>query len=242
MPINVIETYNLTASYNQTDVIRDVSVSIKEGDFIGLVGPNGAGKTTFIKVILGLIPRRSGSVRLFGFDLKDFKDWHKIGYLPQRMTMTVPHFPCTVKEVISLGFASKKIQKEKIERVLSLLDISDIRNRLIGDLSGGQQQKVFIARALVNDPSLLILDEPTSAVDPESREHFYNIVKELNKNNNATILLITHDTGVIGKYANKLMYLDKEVIFYGTFDEFCKSTKMTEFFGDASQHIICHKH
>ncbi|MCX8026829.1 MAG: metal ABC transporter ATP-binding protein [Thermodesulfovibrionales bacterium] len=242
MPLNVIETYNLTATYNHIDVIKDITVSITEGDFIGLVGPNGAGKTTLIKVILGLIPKSSGTVRLFGVELQDFQDWHKIGYLPQRMTMAVPYFPCTVREVISLGLTSKNGHKERIDFVLKMLDITDISNNLIGHLSGGQQQKVFIARALVNDPSLLILDEPTSAVDPESREHFYNIIRALNKNHNTTIVLITHDTGSIGKYASKLLYLDKEVIFFGTFDEFCQSTRMTEFFGNASQHIICHKH
>lgn len=241
MPKEIIQTQNLTATYNHVEIIKGIDISINEGDFIGLVGPNGAGKTTFIKSILGLIPISSGTVKLFGVELQRFYQWDKIGYLPQRMAMTMPHFPCTAREIIALNLITRQ-KKEKIDEILNLFDINDIGNELIGNLSGGQQQKVFIARALVNEPSLLILDEPTSAVDPESRENFFAILRDLNHNRKTTIILITHDTGTIGKYANKLIYLDKRVLFYGTFEEFCKSEKMTELFGNASQHIICHKH
>lgn len=242
MSVEVVQTQNLTSTYNHIEVIKGIDLSVYEGDFVGLVGPNGAGKTTLIKTILGLLPKTCGVIKLFGIELHKFTQWYKIGYLPQRMTPAIPHFPCTVSELISLGLINEKINKYKIDEVLSLFDLRDISNELIGNLSGGQQQKVFIARAIVNEPSLLILDEPTSAVDPESRENFYGILKNLNKTKKTTIILITHDTGTIGKHANKLLYLDKRVLFYGTFEEFCKSEKMTELFGTSSQHIICHKH
>ncbi|MBI5212087.1 MAG: ATP-binding cassette domain-containing protein, partial [Nitrospirae bacterium] len=110
------------------------------------------------------------------------------------------------------------------------------------ELSGGQQQRVIIARAVINEPELLILDEPTTAVDPETREKFFAVIDVLNKNKNTTVMLITHDTGSAGRYASKLLYFDRRVVFYGTFKDFCESTNMAEYFGTGSQHLICHRH
>ena len=125
---------------------------------------------------------------------------------------------------------------------MKLLNIEDLKNKKIGDLSGGQQQRVLLARALVSNPKLLILDEPTSALDPKIRNEFYELLKELNETLKVTIVLISHDIGTIGKYASRLIYLDKTLVFDGTFDEFCHSTDMTEYFGYFSQHQICWRH
>ena len=141
--------------------------------------------------------------------------------------------------------SNKDTVKDKshyVKRVLSLMEIENIKNVFIGKLSGGQQQRVLIARALVNNPKLIILDEPTTALDPEMRDRFFSILSDLNKNENVTILLITHDIGNIGQYASKLMYLDKRLIFYGNFGDFCSSNEMTTYFGTFSQHLICHQH
>jgi zinc transport system ATP-binding protein len=113
---------------------------------------------------------------------------------------------------------------------------------LIGDLSGGQQQRVLAARALVNEPELLILDEPTTAFDPETRENFFRTLQELNHNKKVTVILVTHDIGSIGKFASKLLYLDKRIIFYGSFEDFCSSADMGSYFGEFAQHLICHRH
>jgi zinc transport system ATP-binding protein len=125
---------------------------------------------------------------------------------------------------------------------LELVDIIDIKTELIGELSGGQQQRVLIAKALVSEPELLILDEPTTALDPEAREKFFGTLKDLNENRKVTIIIITHDIGTIGKYASRLLYLDKRLIFYGGFDDFCTSSEMANYFGEYSQHVICHRH
>ncbi len=236
---------HLWASHNFIEAIRDVTFTVSSKDFVGLVGPNGSGKTTLIKTILGLLPPLKGNVALFGQDLSVFREWHRIGYLPQRISMFNPYFPCTVKEVLSIAIPptiKRHAREAMIEQSLSLLDIKGLRNRLIGELSGGQQQRVFIARAIINKPDLLILDEPTAAIDPETRDNFYRLLKDLNLGKGVTIILVTHDTGTIGRYANKLLYLDKEVVFYGTFDEFCQSEYMSKVFGYTAQHIICHKH
>ena len=123
-----------------------------------------------------------------------------------------------------------------------MTDVADIRDEMIGELSGGQQQRVLLARAVINRPELLILDEPTTALDPEAREKFFQTIMGLNQTRNMTIILITHDIASIGKYAFKLLYLDKQIIFYGSFEDFCVSEKMTNYFGEFTQHLICHRH
>jgi zinc transport system ATP-binding protein len=155
-----------------------------------------------------------------------------------------------VKEVVSMGLLSTKRFPKRmrspdnvaVEKALACMDILDLKSSLIYELSGGQQQRVFIARTIVNEPQLLILDEPTAAVDPETREKFFDLLRNLNDQKKTTIILVTHDMGSIGKYASKMLYLDKKAIFYGTFEEFCRSTDMTSLFGSFSQHLICHKH
>ncbi len=250
MSIEIISVKNLRFRYNSLDVLSEISFSLKTGDYIGLVGPNGSGKTTLLKVILGLVRPDEGEVRLFGQNSTDFTQWQRIGYLPQKPAALNPYFPVTVGEIIALGLLSRKKYPRHMNRldeaaicsVLDLLDIRDIRDRLIGELSGGQQQRVFLARAIVNDPDLLILDEPSTALDPETRERFFALMGSLNKEKNMAIIIVTHDTGNIGRFASKLLYLDKKLLFFGSFEDFCGSTEITRLFGEFSQHVICHRH
>jgi len=248
--MTIVTVENLSFRYNSMEVLSDVSFEVNTGDYIGLVGPNGSGKTTAIKVILGLIKQTKGLVSLFGTKANDFRDWQKIGYLPQKLTHFNPHFPATVREIVSSGLFStkrfpKRIQRSdeaSIDEAMQQTDVADIRHKLIGELSGGQQQRVLLARAIVNRPELLILDEPTTALDPEAREKFFHTLIGLNRTRNVTIILVTHDIASIGKYASKLLNLDKQIIFYGSFQDFCVSQKMTNYFGEFTQHLICHRH
>jgi zinc transport system ATP-binding protein len=247
--MNILSVEGLSFRYNSLEILSDISFSVNSGDYIGLVGPNGSGKTTLIKVALGLFKPDKGTVSLFGVNPLTFKDRHRIGYLPQR-TLFNPYFPATVKEIISLGLFSKKKAMGKTDKsedtiigeAITLMDLVDIKDTLIGELSGGQQQRVLVARAIVNEPDLLILDEPTTALDPETREIFFHTLQKLNKSKNTTIILVTHDMGSIGKYASKLLYLDKSIIFYGSFENFCSSRDMGSYFGEFAQHLICHRH
>lgn len=250
MPVDILSVKNLFFRYNGLDVLSDISFSLTAGDYVGLVGPNGSGKTTLLKVLLGFVRPERGEVRLFGRDPVGFNEWQRIGYLPQKPAALSPYFPATVKEIIALGLLSRKrfpkymnrSDQGKIVRVLDLLDIGDIKDRLIGELSGGQQQRVLLARAIVNDPDFLILDEPSTALDPETRERFFSLMGDLNRQRGVTIIIVTHDTGNIGRYASKLLYLDKRLFFYGSFADFCASSEVTRIFGEFSQHIICHRH
>jgi zinc transport system ATP-binding protein len=246
----VLETRGLTVSYNGNPVLNKVSVPVAAGDYIGLVGPNGAGKTTFIRAVLGLVSPLSGSIELFGKPLAAFSDWSRVGYLPQRQSFINPLFPATVREVVGHGLLSCKTWPRRISSgdmlrirdTLVMLDIADLKDELVATLSGGQQQRVLLARALVSSPDLLVLDEPSTALDPQIRESFYDLIHGLNVDRAMTIILITHDTSTIGRYANKLLYLDKRVVFYGSFKEFCTSEDMGEYFGGFTQHLICHQH
>ena len=253
MPVTgekIVSVEDLCFSYGQIEVLHNVRFEVEKGDYIALAGPNGAGKTTLIKLLLGLLPKRFGKARLFGLDIENFDSWAEVGYLPQRVNVFNPLFPATVREVVALGLLSKKRFPKKftaedevsIGGALELLDIGGLKDKLVSDLSGGQQQRVFLARALVSGPKLLIMDEPTTALDPVSRENFFSIISRLNRENGLTIILITHDTSQMGSYAGKLLYLDKTVVFYGRFSDFCHSQEMTKYFGPYSQHLICHQH
>jgi zinc transport system ATP-binding protein len=248
--MKILSVQELFFRYHETDIICDISFNVDKGDYIGLVGPNGSGKTTLIRIILGMLKPYRGKIQIFGRDNDEFTDRNKIGYLPQKLTNLNPRFPATVREVVSLGLLSGKpfpkylnsSDEVAIDNALDSLDIRNIKHDFIADLSGGQLQRVLAARAIVNNPEFLIMDEPTTALDPEMRERFFLLLSELNKNRSVTIIMVTHDIGTIGKYASKLLYIDKKVVFYGSFSDFCMSKEITNFFGESAQHIICHRH
>ncbi len=241
MPVNIISTEKLSFCYNGIEVLQNISFAVQKGDYLGVAGPNGSGKSTLIKNILGILQPAQGNIHLFGQPLADFRKWNKIGYLPQRLAVLNTHFPGTVREIVQLG-VERRGNFPGIKQVLQTMDIEHLSSRLIGELSYGEQQRTMLARALAGNPELLILDEPTTALDPQTRDNFYRLTQELNRHQGTTIILITHDTGVLGNYARHLLYLDKKVIFSGTFEDFCNSPDMAGFFGMASQHIICHQH
>ena len=238
--MNIISVDNLTFCYNGLEVISDISFTVKKGDYLGIAGPNGSGKSTLIKNILGILQPQKGFVHIFDQPLISFNQWNRIGYLPQRINALNQHFPGTVEEIVQLG--TKKRNTIELKRTLEMMGIAHLAARLIGELSYGEQQRTMLARTLINQPDLLIFDEPTTALDPETREIFYSLTDEMNRANGTTIILITHDTGGIGQYARNLLYLDKKIIFCGTFEDFCASPAMTGFFGLDSQHLICHQH
>ncbi len=250
MPGEIVSTELLACSYREGRVLEDISFRVERGDYVGIVGPNGSGKSTLVKALLGLVSICNGSASLFGMDLSSFSDWQRVGYLPQSLHLVNPVFPATVHETVGLGLLSRKrfpkslnrLDKEKIDATLEELGAYGLKRNLIGELSGGQLQRVLLARANVNDTELLILDEPTAARDPGTRERFYPMISDINRNRGVTVLLVTHDSGAIGQHASKMLYLDKKILFFGSFDEFCLSPDMSSLFGEHSQHLMCHRH
>ncbi|WP_010243927.1 metal ABC transporter ATP-binding protein [Acetivibrio cellulolyticus] len=243
---SILKVEKLSMRYGKTEVLTDINFDVEEGDYIGVVGPNGSGKTTLMKGLLGLLPPGSGKIEYN----KSILGSSFPGYLPQKTVSNDKLFPAKVKEIVSLGLLANKRyprfissgDNERIMAVLEKLKISELKDRKIGNLSGGQQQRVLLARALVNNPKMLILDEPTSALDPQIREELYEIIRTLNAEDKVTVLLVSHDVGSIGKYTKKMLYLDRRMVFFGSYAEFCKSKDMTEYFGFFAQHHFCWRH
>lgn len=220
--MNVFQVKHLNVSYHKDRVLEDISFDVLKKDFLAIFGQNGSGKSTLIKALLGLLPLESGDIKAFGKKL-DSNIKGKIGYLPQKTQFADSKFPATAYEVIASGILTKKKKPKKvndsdkkiIDRYLELLGIEDVKYRQIGNLSGGQQQRVLLARAMVSSPSILVLDEPTASLDPESRKRFYELLKKLNEKEDITILIISHDSIDIINYVNKVLCLDKNLIYFG---------------------------
>ncbi len=244
----LIDVKDISFSYGPVKVLQDVTFPIQRGDFLAIIGPNGSGKTTLIKIILGLLKPSKGKVRILGRPAEEFDDWRKIGYVPQKATHIDPFFPASTKEVVAMEFlAGKKLprltkRKEELclEKALKQVGMEHFKNWRIGSLSGGQQQRVFIARAIVNDPHILFLDEPTTGVDSETQEHFYDMLDTLNKKEGITIVLITHDTGIVNKHVSQVACLNQQLVYHGTHEEFCRAGSFKDML--AGHHLISHRH
>ncbi len=182
---------NLTFGYDYRTVLKDISFKLNSGDFLAISGNNGSGKSTLIKCILGINKVPAKKIFLDDMDITEFKNFKSIGYVPQKFDDFNYEFPITVNEILQVSRFNKINEDEKLE-LLDKVGILRLQNENINNLSGGQLQRVFIVRSLMNNPKLLILDEPTAGVDKENVESFYKTINELNKEG-ITIMLITHN-------------------------------------------------
>lgn len=215
-----IEIKNLKFGYNENQILKNVNLSLDEGDFAVISGKNGSGKSTLIKLILGELKKDKGIIKLFGIDMEDFKNFDKIGYVPQVNEAIKVAFPVSAREYVGLNLYKEfsifntitKKSKSKVENTFSTLKIKDLIDRPFNKLSGGQAQRVMIARALVNNPDILILDEPTVGIDQKSKENFLDLLVHLNTHHNISILMITHEMDILGDYVDKVYKLKDGVI------------------------------
>jgi zinc transport system ATP-binding protein len=229
---NILEIQDVSFSYGDSEVLKNINLAIHKGDYIGLVGGNGTGKTTLLKIILGLLKPDSGNIKLFGQDSKSFKDWSKIGYVPQKVTNFDVNFPATVEEVVlmgrfgRLGLFHKTTDHDlkKVDEALEHVDMLDHKHKIIGDLSGGQQQRVFIARALAGEPEIIFLDEPTVGVEKDIRDEFYALLRKLNRELNLTVVLVTHDIESVAHEAMHIACIDRTLVFHNSVDQFFKES------------------
>ncbi|MEO6457214.1 MAG: metal ABC transporter ATP-binding protein [Chloroflexia bacterium] len=220
----VLGVENVSFAYEDGAMVLDnLTLQIAAGEFVALVGPNGAGKSTLLKIMLGLLRPQQGRVFLFGQDQRRFKDWWRIGYVPQKLEQSNPHFPATVEEIVMLGRAAKigvfrwprQEDRVAVSRALELAGIENLRYRMIGLLSGGQQQRVNIARALAAEPDLLMLDEPTAGVDAESQARFYGLLHNLNKELGVALVFVSHDIGPLRHMLDTVACIDRSLCYYG---------------------------
>jgi zinc transport system ATP-binding protein len=243
----VIDVEDVTFAYGERPVLEDVTLTVEEGEFLGLVGPNGSGKTTLLELMIGLRRPDSGSVTLFGSPAHTSEDGDRVGYVPQDVTAAKSEMPVTVREVVRMGRYPHRLfsrftdgDHRSVEAALDRVGITDLANRRVGRLSGGQRQRVFIARALAADADLLALDEPTVGVDAESREAFYELLHELN-DDGMTIILIEHDIGIVTTHASDIACLNRELFFHGDPEAFTETDALAEAYG-SGQHVIHHDH
>jgi zinc transport system ATP-binding protein len=214
----IVSIRHLWAGYDHQAVLEDVSLSVKELDFIGIVGPNGGGKTTLFKVLLGLIPPMQGEVRIMGRSVEEGR--RHIGHVPQLMTFD-RDFPISVWDVARMGRLGRRglLQRytseddEVVAESLRRVGMLQLRERPIGDLSGGQQQRVYIARALATEPKILLLDEPMANVDPRVSTNIYDLLSGLNEE--ITIMLASHDIGAISTYVETVGCLNRRLFYHG---------------------------
>jgi len=230
---------------NGSDIILDnVSFKIKKGDFLGIIGPNGAGKTTLFKCMLGLNKNFSGTIRIFNKDVKkEYKKiYKKIGYIPQSNNFD-PQFPATVKEIIELGtIEKKKLNKDTLKEIVEFTGIAEYLDKRIGDLSGGQQQRVMITKALINEPELLILDEPGTAIDINILKLFYKLLIKLNQEKKITIIWSSHDLDAVNLLSNRVACIYKKLLFHGGSKEFFSDENNIKKFTESAMHIHIKSH
>jgi len=206
----VIEIEDLYFSYDgKVSVLENVNLKIERGEFVGVVGPNGAGKTTLFRIILGFLKPTRGKVRLFGQDINSFREWHRIGYVPQRLSVE-QSFPATVEELLRTVTT-----EERMREIASYLHIDLFIGRQFMKLSGGQQQLVLLGMALASDPEVLLLDEPTAGLDLHSQAHIMEILKDLSANEGKTIVMISHDIGLVVKNVDRVVCLSRYVCYSG---------------------------
>ena len=212
-----LDVRELCVNLGSQRVLSDVSFRVAPGEFVGIAGPNGGGKSTLLRAILGLTPTCCGDVRLFGETLREFQAHRGVGYLPQNAAHVEQAFPATAREVVAMGLTGsrrwpwqrRKAQPSAVADALRATGVVDLARRRIGEMSGGQRQRVLLAKALVASPDLLILDEPTTGVDPAARDSFAHLLTELNHERGMTILLVSHDADMLHHVATRLLVIDR---------------------------------
>ena len=241
----IVEVRDLSVKYpNGVTALENINLDVNEKDLLALIGPNGAGKSTLLKVILGLTKPTCGSVKLFGSaDLG--KNLKYVGYVPQSAQAKDANPPFNVYETVMLGrtpvaglfHGVGAKDRQIVEETLKLFGIYELKDRKIGQLSGGQSQRVFLAKAMVAQPKLLLLDEPTSGVDTPSKREFYSILERLNEERGVAVVLSSHDIGVITKIANRVLCINRSQFFCGLNQDFAADKEIHKMYNHSVELI-----
>lgn len=263
--MNVLDVEKVSVGHNGILAISNISFYVGEGDLLGIVGPNGAGKTTLFRAILSL-QAYHGKIKLFGYEGNQYSDLlPMVGYVPQRVSFE-QNFPATVYDVVEMGLLPKKklrkgsdlIQEhgchwnrifgesvrdsEKIEKAMEIVGMDHLRERRISELSGGEQQRTFIASALVKEPVLLILDEPVTGVDMEVQNKFYSVLRKINRENRVSIVWASHDLTAISDHATKVACMNRDMFFHGEKEEFFSNKDLMKTYSESAMQMHMHNH
>ncbi len=239
MNVNDVEFSHVSVRYGPHQALEDVCFSIPAGSFWGVIGANGSGKSTLIKTILGLVTPYEGSVMTLGRTPSRLREQRsRIGYVPQYAELDFG-FPIQVIDVVAMGLYGKigllhRVKKQHRDLALQALEkveLQDFACRQIAELSGGQRQRVLIARALVVDPQLLIFDEPTAALDHSSAEGLYEWLHALHASRGNTIILVSHDIGVVSRYVDTVACLNRKLVAHGRPADVLNTTSLETMYG-----------
>jgi zinc transport system ATP-binding protein len=236
--MTAVEFKDVTISRDDLVVLEEVSARIEEGVFLGLIGPNGGGKTTFLKAILGLIQPDRGTVRVYGKHPEQARRRGFVGYVPQNALVDFD-FPVSAFDVVMMGRYPKvglfhrpgKGDRERVMERLEQVGMAELRDRPIGRLSGGQQQRVFIARALVSDPRILLLDEPLTGIDTRTQKAFYELLKTLGRSLSLTVIMASHDIGVIPHQTDEVACVNRRLHLHGKPSEVLTADGLKKVYG-----------
>ncbi|ABK61677.1 MULTISPECIES: metal ABC transporter ATP-binding protein [Clostridium] len=216
---NIIEINDVDVYYEDVSALSNINLKVEQNEFLAILGPNGGGKSTLLKLILGFRQPTCGDIKILGKSPK--KSRSLVGYVPQ-FTKFDKKFPISVEEVVLMGRLGGRIKPfhkfndedhKKVEDIMKKLNIYQFKDRQIGQLSGGQMQRVLIARALLIEPKILLLDEPTASLDAATKIQIYELLKELSSE--MTIVIVTHDVNIISTYATKIACIDNKLYYYG---------------------------
>ena len=236
----IVDIENLSVDYSGINALEEISFGIDDGDFLGIIGPNGAGKSTLFRCMLGLHTQYDGTIKFFDQNIKDSKKYlSQIGYVPQKPVVD-KNFPATIREIVSMS--QKSNDSKKVDEALQKVWMHELADRRIGDLSIGQQQRVFIAKALVNSPKILILDEPVIGLDVYNQDLFFQILSELNSKEKISIIWSSHDLDAVERLANKVACLNKTLFFHGISQEFFSDDEMLKKYSETSMQMHMHHH
>lgn len=248
----VIEWDDVTFAYGEVVAVEDVSLTIHAGELAAILGPNGSGKSTLIRLALGLLRPTSGAVRLFGRDSVDFTDWDRVGYMPQVVAGTWRDFPITVAEAVAHGAYRgiaplaifRRSDRPEVVEALEAVGMTGFMRRRLSELSVGQQQRVLLARALVRQPELIVLDEPAAGIDVSGEEQLYAVLRDLNRERNITTVLVSHDIGAMLREASTVACLNCTLVRHGPPHELT-SAEIAMLYGapvDVLVHDALHEH
>lgn len=224
MTPKAVELKNVSIKFNELSVLHDINLTIEENDFMAIIGPNGGGKSTLLKIILGILKPNSGEVRIFGREPTDSR--HIMGYLPQSVSFD-HDFPINVYNTVLSGRyhglfkGHNKADAKAVEKALKDVNMLELKDRQISRLSGGQMQRVFIARAIVREPKILLMDEPMASIDPEMQNSFYNLLSHLK--DKMTIVLVSHDVGTVSTHVDKIACLNRKLYYHGPVEDAAES-------------------
>lgn len=252
-----VELRSLSVRLGGVVVLDGISLTVPRGEFLAILGPNGSGKTTLLRAINGVLKPDAGEVRVFGQPVESLgRGRQRIGYLPQSSALN-PRFPVTAREVVMMarypaigpGRLPRRQDREAVNEALERAEALELADRPIGRLSGGQRQRVYLARALVNRPDLLILDEPTTAMDTEAEERLYELLQALHQGG-TTLLFVSHDVGVISTYVDRVACLNRRLVAHGRPDSVMSEEVLEAMYGchsmffahGGSSHMVVKRH